>query len=78
MSAHSFICDLGSTLFEKKNAPTQTNAMAIVSGRMIRNSDMPAAFMAVSSNFSPRLPNEISDANSIASGNANGTTLATA
>ena len=54
------------------------NAMAIVSGRMMRNSDMPAAFMAVSSNFSPRLPNEISDANSIASGNASGTTLATA
>ena len=39
---------------------------------MARSSDTPAAFMAVSSNRSPRLPNVISDASNIASGKAIG------
>jgi hypothetical protein len=48
--------------------------MAIVNGRMILNRLTPAAFIAVSSNFSPRLPKVINEANNIANGNANGTT----
>ena len=40
---------------------------------MVRISDMPEAFMAVSSKFSPRLPNIISEARSMASGSAIGT-----
>ena len=39
---------------------------------MILNSDIPAAFMAVSSKFSPRFPKVIKDARSIAKGNAMG------
>ena len=36
----------------KKNAPRQQNPLAAISGLMMRNSDMPDAFMAVSLNFS--------------------------
>ena len=39
----------------------------------MRKREMPAAFMAVSSKFSPILPKVISDASKIASGKANGT-----
>jgi hypothetical protein len=39
---------------------------------MIRKSDMPAAFIAVSSKFSPKLPKVMSEANKIANGNAMG------
>ena len=48
-------------------------AMRIIRGRMMRNSEIPAAFMAVSSSFSPRLPKTISDASNTASGSAVGT-----
>ena len=54
------------------------NAIVNVSGRMMRKSEIPAAFMAVSSNFSPRLPKLISDESKIAKGSASGTTVATA
>ena len=50
----------------------------IVSGRMMRNRLTPAAFIAVSSLFSPRFPKVISEASRIANGSANGTTDATA
>ena len=50
----------------------------MVSGRMMRNKLIPAAFIAVSSVFSPKLPKLINDANNIAKGNAKGTTDATA
>ena len=39
----------------------------------MRKSDIPEAFMAVSSKFSPRLPKTISDASNTASGSAIGT-----
>ncbi len=55
-----------------------TSTMKIVSGFMMRNSDMPEAFMAVSSNFSPRFPNTISEASSTASGSAMGTMVSAA
>ena len=42
----------------------------IISGVIILNKGMPAAFMASSSSFSPKLPNVISDARSIARGSA--------
>ena len=71
-------CATGSTLFWKKNAPTATTAISTISERMMRKSDMPAAFMAVSSNFSPRLPNTISEANSTANGRAMGTKVSAA
>ena len=44
-----------------------------ISGAITRISEIPEAFMAVSSNFSPRLPNVIRLARRIASGNAMGT-----
>ena len=47
--------------------------MKITSGFMAFISEMPDALMAVSSNRSPRLPNVISDASSMASGSAIGT-----
>ena len=49
------------------------NTISTISGRMMRKSDMPEALRAVSSNFSPRLPNVISDASSTAKGSAVGT-----
>ena len=73
INVHIFFCAYGMTLFEKKNAPMHTMAMNIVSERMMRNSEMPADFMASSSKLSPKLPNVISDANKMANGSANGT-----
>ncbi len=52
--------------------------MKMMSGRMIRKSDIPADFIAVSSKFSPKFPNVINEASSIARGNAKGTNEATA
>jgi hypothetical protein len=40
---------------------------------MMRNSEIPADFMAKSSRLSPKLPNVMSDASKMASGNASGT-----
>ena len=53
-------------------------ATAIAKGRMIRKSEMPAAFMAVNSNFSAKLPKEIRELSNIAKGRARGTTDAVA
>ena len=78
MSAHSFICDLGSTLLLKKNAPILSMVTAIANGRRIRKSDMPDAFIAVNSNFSARLPKVMSELSRIANGSAKGTTEAVA
>ena len=61
-------------LLEKKKAPTHIQAIVIANGRMIRKRLTPAAFIAVSSNFSPKFPNVINDASNIAKGRANGTT----
>jgi hypothetical protein len=52
--------------------------MKISNDRIILNKDTPAAFMAVSSKFSPKLPNVISEANSMANGKAMGTREKTA
>ncbi len=54
------------------------STMSMMSGAMVRSSDMPAAFMAVSSNVSPRLPKIMSDASSMASGSAIGTMVSAA
>lgn len=47
--------------------------MRMMSGLITFSSDMPDAFMAVSSNFSPKLPKIISDASKMARGSAIGT-----
>ena len=44
------------------------NMVKMMSGRITLVSGMPAAFMAVSSNRSPKLPNVMSEASSTASG----------
>ena len=54
------------------------NEMKMMSGRMIRKSEIPADFIAISSKFSPKLPNVINEASNIARGSANGTNEATA
>ena len=69
---------MGSTLFWKKKAPMAMSTMRMMSGRMMRSSDIPALFMAVSSKCSPRLPNVISDASRTASGSAVGTIVSAA
>ena len=46
---------------------------ASFTGDIILNNETPAAFIAVSSSFSPRFPKTISDANNMAKGNAKGT-----
>jgi hypothetical protein len=61
------------TLFENQNAPKQINNIKIINERIIRNNDTPADFIANNSNFSPISPNDINDANNIASGKAIGT-----
>ena len=67
-----------STIIKAKKAKKASPIIKIVSGCMMRNNEMPADFIAVSSNFSPKLPNVIKEANKIDNGNANGTTDATA
>ena len=42
----------------------------MIKGRIILKREIPAAFMAVSSKFSPRLPKVINEASSMARGNA--------
>lgn len=66
-------CALGRMSFWKKKAPTAMPPMSTIRGAMTRSSETPEAFMAVSSDFSPRLPKVISEARRIASGNAMGT-----
>ena len=44
-----------------------------MSGRSIRNNDILAAFIAVSSKVSPKFPKVINEANNMANGKANGT-----
>ncbi len=56
----------------------EINTISTINGRIMRNSDMPAAFIAVSSSFSPRLPKVISEASSTASGSAIGTIVSAA
>ena len=46
--------------------------MKMDNGRMMRNNEMPDAFIANSSNLSPRLPNVIKDASKMAKGKAIG------
>ena len=72
------VCDLGRILLLKKNAPTLSIITKNANGRMMRNSDIPAAFIAVNSNFSARFPNEMSELSKIAKGKAKGTTDAAA
>ena len=48
------------------------------SGCMVRHKLTPDALIASSSNRSPRLPNDMSDASSIASGRAMGTMVSAA
>ena len=50
-----------------------TSPINTMSGRITFISEIPDAFMAVSSNRSPRLPNVIRDASRMASGSAIGT-----
>ena len=54
------------------------SATVNANGRKIRNSEMPAAFMAVNSNFSARLPKVMSELSKIAKGKAKGITDAVA
>ena len=46
----------GMTLLAMKNAPILVINVKIVSGNIALCNEMPAALIAVSSNFSPRLP----------------------
>ncbi len=62
----------------KKKAPILRKATVIAKGRMIRKSEMPAAFIAVSSTCSAKLPKQMSELSNIAKGKANGTTEAVA
>ena len=50
----------------------------IIKGRIILNNDIPPAFMAISSFFSPKLPKVMMDASNTESGSAIGTQLAEA
>ena len=53
-------------------APEANVTMKMDNGRMMRNKEMPDAFIANSSNLSPRLPNVIKDASKMAKGKAIG------
>ena len=55
-----------------KNAPTLMTADAHISGINTLLSDIPAAFIASSSLFSPNVPNVIIEASSVASGSDSG------
>ena len=66
-------CATGRTSFWKKKAPMAIATISTVSGFITLMSDIPEAFIAVSSKFSPRLPKVMSDARSMANGSARGT-----
>ena len=68
-----FCSAIGIKLFEKKKAKSERNATTIIRGRIILHKEMPAAFIATSSYLSPKLPNVIIEARSIAKGSAIGT-----
>ena len=55
-----------------------TNIKKMTNGRMICNSEIPAALIANSSSRSPKLPKVMSEASKIASGNAMGTMVTAA
>ena len=69
---------MGSTSFWKKKAPIAMAVITIISGLIMRKRDIPAAFIAVSSNFSPRLPKVMRLARSTARGKAIGTIVSAA
>ena len=77
-SLHILTCARGSTSFWKKKAPMLIPPTRTMRGIMTRTRLIPEAFMAVSSNFSPKLPKVMSDASSIASGSDMGTMLTAA
>jgi hypothetical protein len=66
---------LGITLLAKKKAPPQMKMIKIIRGRIIRNKDIPAAFMDSSSKRSPKLPKDIKEASKMANGSAMGTSV---
>lgn len=55
-----------------------TKAIKKTNGRIIRNKEMPADFMALSSKFSPKFPKVMSDASNKAKGRARGTSVTVA
>ena len=66
---------LGVTTFWKKNEPMVMNIVIAISERNACISDIPAAFIAVSSELSPRFPKVMSAESSIANGNAWGMSI---
>ena len=74
MSVQSFVCPIGRILLEKKKAPTHINDMVMARGFIILKRGTPAAFIAVSSKRSPRLPNVMREARRIARGKLSGIT----
>lgn len=72
-NADNFSWVTGIILLANKKATPQTSMVKTSSGRINRISEIPAAFMATSSNFSPRFPKVIMDEKSNASGKAIGT-----
>ena len=49
MMLNIFLLEYGTRLFEMKKLPTATNPTTMISGLVIRSSDIPADFMASSS-----------------------------
>ncbi|KAF5028134.1 hypothetical protein DSECCO2_662250 [anaerobic digester metagenome] len=66
----------GIKLFEAKNAPVAIISETTTSGVRILLSEIPAAFIASSSLFSPKLPIVIIEANRVARGSASGIRVA--
>lgn len=63
-------------MFEKINAIPPIIVAVIKSGRIKRDKEIPADFMATNSKVSPRFPNVIIDDNNIANGRAKGISVA--
>jgi hypothetical protein len=59
-----------------KKARKHKKSETMKRGRMNRNKEIPADFMATSSKLSPRFPNVINDESKTANGNAKGTSAA--
>ncbi|MPN64534.1 hypothetical protein SDC9_212309 [bioreactor metagenome] len=66
----------GIRLFAAKNAPILIKNAKIISGERILGSEIPAAFIASNSLFSPNPPMVMIDANSVARGRASGINVA--
>ena len=74
--AINFLYETGITRLENSNAPILSIILRTMTGFMILNKEIPAAFMASNSLFSPMSPKVMIEASNMESGSAIGISMA--